>query len=84
MDAMEDMDILTGSNPVINNGILIIIINNNNGILIIIINNNNGIIIIMTIMKMISQTLPSTGPQHHPFIPGSEAVSCQNENFITA
>merc|ERR1712212_1400953 len=34
MDAMEDMDILTGSNPVINNG-----------------------------------------PQHHPFIPGSEAVS---------
>ena len=26
MDAMEDMDILTGSNPVINNGITIIII----------------------------------------------------------
>ena len=26
MDAMEDMDILTGSNPVINNGITIIIV----------------------------------------------------------
>jgi len=39
MDAMEDMDILTGSNPVINNG-----------------------------------------PQHHPFIPGSEAVSSKYQS----
>ena len=70
MDAMEDMDILTGSNPVINNGISTIII--------IFFFFFMKIIIIIFFFFIISRLFPSTGPQHHPFIPGSDAVSQKN------